>query len=81
MTILTDSRTRFEFALICQNLNHDRFVPKLNLTAKIKLQRLWVQLKTFMYDMFDPIINIIGTPCSGMSIVFNKMRSFHQMLK
>ena len=31
--------------------------------------------------MFDPIINIIGTPCLGMSIVFNKMRSLNQILQ
>ena len=41
---------------------------------------LWVEVKTFMHSMFDPIINIIGIPCLGMSIVFNKMRSLHQML-
>ena len=34
-----------------------------------------------MHSMFDPIINIIGTLCLYMSIVFTKMRSFHQMLQ
>ena len=31
--------------------------------------------------MFDPIINIIGTPCLGMSIVFIKMGFLHQILQ
>ena len=34
-----------------------------------------------MHDMFDPIINIIGTLCPGISIVFTKMGFFHQMLQ
>ena len=34
-----------------------------------------------MHDMFDPIINIIGTPCLDMGIVFTKMRSLYQMLQ
>ena len=41
------------------------------------MEKLWVQVKTFMHDMFDPIINIIGTSCPGMSIVFTKMGSLH----
>ena len=45
------------------------------------MERLWVQVKTFMNDMFDLIINIIGTLCLGMSIVFTKMRSLRQMLQ
>ena len=40
-----------------------------------------VQVKTFMHDMFDLIINIIGTPCHGMNIVFTKMIFLHQMLQ
>ena len=31
------------------------------------------KVKTFMYDMFDHIINIIETPCLGMSILFIKI--------
>ena len=34
-----------------------------------------------MHDMFDLIINIIGTPCLGMSIVFTKIGYIHQMLQ
>ena len=34
-----------------------------------------------MHDMFDLIINIIITPCLGMSIVFTKIGSIHQMLQ
>ena len=34
-----------------------------------------------MHDMLDLIINIIGTPCLGMSIVFTKIGSIHQMLQ
>ena len=34
-----------------------------------------------MHDMFDLIINIIGTLCLGMSIVFIKMGSLSQMLQ
>ena len=34
-----------------------------------------------MHDMFDPIINIIGTPYPGMSVVFIKMESLHQILQ
>ena len=34
-----------------------------------------------MHDMFDLIINIIGTPCIGMSIVFTKVGFIHQMLQ
>ena len=34
-----------------------------------------------MHDMFDLIINIIGTPCLGMSIVFTKIGFIHQMLQ
>ena len=34
-----------------------------------------------MHDMFDLIINIIKTSCLGMSIVFIKIRSIHQMLQ
>ena len=45
------------------------------------MDRLWVQVKTFMHDKFDPIINIIGILCLGMSIVFTKMGSFRQMLQ
>ena len=30
-------------------------------------------VKTFMYDMFEVTINIIGIPCLGMNIVFMKM--------
>ena len=40
-----------------------------------------LQVKTFMHDMFDLIINIIGTPCLGMSIVFTKIGYIHQMLQ
>ena len=43
----------------------------------LSMERLWVQVKTFMHGMFDLIINIIGTPCPGMSIVFTKMGSLH----
>ena len=45
------------------------------------MERLWVGVKTFMHDMFDLIINIIGTPCLGMSIVLNKRESLRQMLQ
>ena len=34
-----------------------------------------------MYDMFDRIINIIGTLYLGMSIVFIKMRFLRQILQ
>ena len=34
-----------------------------------------------MHDMFDLIINIIGTPCLSMSIVFTKIGYIHQMLQ
>ena len=34
-----------------------------------------------MHDMFDLIINIIGTPCLGMSIVYTKIGYIHQMLQ
>ena len=34
-----------------------------------------------MHDMFDLIINIIVTPCLGMSIVFTKIGYIHQMLQ
>ena len=34
-----------------------------------------------MHDMFDLIINIIGTPCIDMSIVFTKIGYIHQMLQ
>ena len=34
-----------------------------------------------MHDMFDLIINIIRTPCLGMSIVFTKIGFIHQMLQ
>ena len=34
-----------------------------------------------MHDMFDPLINIIGTPCHGIGIVFIKMRSLYQILQ
>ena len=47
----------------------------------LSMERLWVQVKTFMHDIFDLIINIIETPYPGMSIVFTKMESLHQMLQ
>ena len=47
----------------------------------LSIERLWVQVKTFMHDMFDLIINIIGTPCPSMSIVFTKTGSLHQILQ
>ena len=34
-----------------------------------------------MHDMFDPIINIIGTSCFGMGIVFIKIESLYQILQ
>ena len=40
-----------------------------------------VQVKTFMHGMFNLIINIIGTLCLRMSIVFTKMGSLRQMLQ
>ena len=45
------------------------------------IEKLWIQVKTFMHGMFDPIINIIRTPCLGMSIVFIKMASLYQILQ
>ena len=30
-----------------------------------------------MDEMFELIINIIETPCLGIKVVFNKIRSFH----
>ena len=47
----------------------------------LSMERLWVQVKTFMHGMFDLIININRTPCPGMSIVFTKIGSLHQMLQ
>ena len=44
-------------------------------------ERLWVQVNAFMHDMFDTIINIIGTIYLGMSIVFTKMGSLRQILQ
>ena len=38
------------------------------------------KVKIFMYDMFDPIINIIETSCLDMSIIFIKMVSLYQIL-
>ena len=32
-----------------------------------------MQVKTFIHDMFDLIINIIGISCLGISIVFTKI--------
>ena len=40
-----------------------------------------MQVKTFMHGMFDFIINITGTPCLGMSIVFIKKRFLHHILQ
>ena len=34
-----------------------------------------------MHDMFDLIINIIGTPCLGMNFVFTKIGSIHKILQ
>ena len=45
------------------------------------METLWVQVNTFMHGMFDPIINIIGTLCIGISIVFTKMGFLHHMLQ
>ena len=45
------------------------------------MERLWVQVKTFMHGMFDPIITIIGTLCLGMGVFFPKTGSFRQMLQ
>ena len=45
------------------------------------MEKLYIQVKTFIHDMFDLIINIIITPCLGMSIVFTKIGSIHQMLQ
>ena len=47
----------------------------------LSMERFWVQVKTFMHDMFYPIINNMGTPYYDMSIVFTKMGSLHQMLQ
>ena len=47
----------------------------------LSIKRLWVQVKIFMHGMFDPIINIIGTPSPSIRIVFTKMGSLHQMLQ
>ena len=47
----------------------------------LSMERLWVQVKTFMHDMFDLIINIIIRLCLGMNIVFTKMGSLCQMLQ
>ena len=50
-------------------------------TNFLSMERLWVQVKTFMHGMFDLIINIIETPYPDMSIIFTKMGSLHQMLQ
>ena len=47
----------------------------------LSMEGLWVQVKIFMHGMFDLIINIIRTPCPGVTIVFTKMGSLHQMLQ
>ena len=47
----------------------------------LSMERLWIQVKAFMHGMFHLIINIIGTPCPGMTIVFTKMGSLHKMLQ
>ena len=47
----------------------------------LSMERLWVQVKTFMHGMFDLIINIIGTLCLSMNIVFTEMGSLRQMLQ
>ena len=46
----------------------------------LSMEKLRIQVKTFMHDMFDPIINIIRTSCLGMGIVFIKMGFLHQIL-
>ena len=47
----------------------------------LSMERLWVQVKTFMHGMFNPIINIIETLCLRTSIVFTKMGSLRHMLQ
>ena len=47
----------------------------------LSIERLWVQVKIYIHDMFNPIINIIGTLYLNTSIVFIKMRFFHQILQ
>ena len=42
------------------------------------MERLWVGVNRFMHGMFKVTINIIGTPCLDMNIVFIKMRFLHQ---
>ena len=44
------------------------------------MERLWVGVNRFMYGMFEVTINIIGTPCLGMNIVFTKMVSLHHIM-
>ena len=47
----------------------------------LSIEKLWIQVKTFMHDMFDPIINIIGISCLSMNIIFIKMGSLYQILQ
>ena len=47
----------------------------------LSIEKLWIQVKTFMHGMFDPIFNIIEIPCLGMSIFFIKMGSLYQILQ
>ena len=44
------------------------------------MERLWVGVKTFVHGIFKVTINIIGTPCLGMNIVFIRIGSFHQIM-
>ena len=47
----------------------------------LSIEKLWIQVKTFIHDMFDPIINIIGISCLSMNIIFIKMGSLYQILQ
>ena len=68
---------------------HSKFHIKCNKDFKracggtpsfLSMERLWVGVKTFIHDIFEFTINIIGAPCLGMNIVFIKMGPLHQIM-
>ena len=53
----------------------------INLTLKLFfLCDFSIFFMTFMHNMFEVTMNIIGTSCVGMNILFIKMRFFHQIM-